>query len=87
MPLMNPAPPCFAQKHAAAIGSVIELIVSIPRHPDFDDWAKPPQIGLNVPTLGIDLFLLRLGDADVIFLATGAGLVAIPVLDQGQMTD
>ncbi len=84
--LVNPAAALRAEEDAAAVVAVIQLHPPRPRRADALEGCKPAQI-IGLPVLLLDALDLVLGERDAIFLATGAGCVAVPVLHDGEVLD
>src|SRR5262249_49196107 len=72
---------------AAAVGAVVELVAPRPERADTLERSQSAEVPVAVPALRLDALPLLLGDGDLIFLAAGAADVAIPVLQNREMTD
>src|SRR5262249_51063465 len=83
--LVDPAAALLAEEDAAAVGPVIEDDPARPGRPGAPEGRQAAQVRLAVPALLLDALSLFVGDRDDVFLAARAGLVAAPVLHDGQV--
>ncbi len=87
VPLVDAATALLAQEDAAAVGPVVEPPFPRPRRAVTDERGEAAEVLVAVPALGVDALLLLVGDGDEVLLAAGTADVAIPVLQDGEMTD
>jgi len=85
--LVDAATPFVAEKNAAAVGTVVEPPLARPRRTLADERNMTAEVGVAVPALGLNAFAFLVGDGDDVFLTTGTANMAIPVLQDRQMTD